>query len=393
MHSRPRRYGTVTKEAEIDRPSPVQPVRPVTLDSRLPSVAFALWGLAGCVFVAAMFAARDVIIPIVAAAVVAVIVAPIARLLVRRLRFSNTLAALAAFLFAVIMVLSLVLVAVPTVQRLAEEFPSLAYRVEYKLRSLALPIDTVKQWSKTVEEMASLGQENEEARQVVVREGGSTIGQLMSSAPQFVAQLVFMLVLVFYFVRERRALQRTIIATAPTGRSRRRISRVCRLVRQNAVSYLGAVTLINITLGIATAICFYLIGMPMPWAWGIAMAVLNYLPFIGPLILEVISFLAALIVFPTIEAALLPPAVLLALNVIESNFGMPLVMQQRFLTSPLATLIGIAFGAWLWGAAGAILAVPLVVMVATGSRAFYQNRETPPVRHAEVVGVSRSRRR
>lgn len=365
----------------------------MTLDSRLPSVAFALWGLAGCVFVAAMFAARDVIIPIVAAAVVAVIVAPIARTLARRLRLPNTLAALAAFLFAVVLVLSLVLIAVPTVQRLAEDFPFLAYRVEYKLRSLALPIETVKQWSKAVEQMASLGQDSEDAGRVVVREGGSTVGQLMSSAPQFVAQLVFMLVLVFYFVRERRALQRTIIATAPTARSRRRIARVCRLVRQNAVSYLGAVTLINIILGAATAICFYLIGMPMPWAWGAAMTVLNYLPFIGPLILEVVSFLAALIVFPSLEAALMPPAVLLALNVVESNFGMPLVLQQRFLTSPLATLIGIAFGAWLWGTAGAILAVPLVVMVATGSRAFYQSRDEPPARRAEVVGVTRSRRR
>lgn len=362
----------------------------MTLDSRLPSVAFAIWGLAGCVFVAALFAARDVVIPIVAAAVVAVLVAPIARLLVRRLRLPNTLAALAAFLFAVILVLSLVLVAVPTVQRLAEDFPILAFRVEYKLRSLALPIDTVKQWSKTVEEMASLGQGNDEARQVVVRDGGSTVGQLMSSAPQFVAQLVFMLVLVFFFVRERRPLHRMIIATAPTGRSRRRIARVCRLVQQNAVSYLGAVSMINVALGVATAIAFYVIGMPMPWAWGAAMTVLNYLPFIGPLILEVISFLAGLVIFPSIEAALVPPAALLLLNILESNFGMPLVMQQRFLTSPLATLIGIAFGAWLWGTAGAILAVPLVVMVATGSRAFYQDRDKPAVRHAEVVGVTRS---
>lgn len=352
----------------------------------LPDAAYALWVLAACAFVAAMFAASAVVIPIVGAAVVAVIVAPFARLLRRRLRLPNGLAALAAFLMAVVVILSLVLGAVPTVQRLADEFPRLAYQVEYKLRSLALPIDAVKRWSKTVEDMASFGQD-EDAREIVVREGAGTIGQLMSSAPEFAAQLLLMLVLVFFFVRDRRALQRSLLRLAPGYRARLRTGRVCRLVQKNAVSYLAVVTAINFTLGIATAIAFWIIGMPQPWAWGAAMMVFNYLPFVGPLALEVISFLAGLIVFPTVEAAFVPPAVLLGLNIIESNFGMPLVMEHRFMTSPLATLIGIAFGAWLWGPAGAILAVPLVVMVATGSRAFYDAKARErPMRYAEVVG-------
>lgn len=358
-------------------------------DDRLPSITYAIWVLAACVFVAAMFAARAVVIPIVGAAVLAVIVAPVTRMLVRRLQIPNGLAALASFLFAMVVILVLVLVSVPTVQRLAEDFPVLAYRVEYELRSLALPIDAVKQWSKTVEEVASFG-EGDEARQVVVQEGRGTIGQLVTSAPEFAAQLVLMLVLVFFFVRDRRALQRAIYALAPTYRARLRVGRVCRLVQRNAVSYLASVTLINFVLGVVTAIAFWIIGMPQPWLWGVAMMVLNYLPFIGPLILEVISFLAALIVLPSAEAALIPPAVLLGLNILESNFGMPLVMEHRFMTSPLAILIGIAFGAWLWGAAGAILAVPLVVMVATGSRAFYSERErAQPARHAEVVDGQR----
>lgn len=347
-------------------------VQPET-QSRLPSIDYAVWVLAACVFGAAMFAASAVVIPIVGAAVVAVIVAPVARALMRRLRLPNGLASLAAFLLALVVILSVALIAVPTMQRLADDFPRMAYRVEYKLRSLALPIDAVKSWSETVEKVTSLGQEADKP-QVVVREGGGTIGQLMSSAPGFAAQLLLMVVLVFFFVRDRRSLHRTLLGLAPSYQSRVRIGRVCRLVQRNAVSYLLAVSMINATLGVATGIAFWIVGMPEPWAWGAAMMVLNYLPFIGPFTLEVVSFLAGLIVFPSIEEALVPPLVLLVLNIVESNFGMPLVMEHRFMTSPLAILIGIAFGAWLWGIAGAILAVPLVVMVATGSRAFYVNR-------------------
>jgi len=348
-------------------------VDPPATESRLPSIDYAVWVLAACVFGAAMFAASAVVIPIVGAAVLSVIVTPIARMLMRRLRLPNGLASLAAFLLTVVVILSVVVIAVPTMQRMVDDFPRMAYRIEYKLRSLALPIDAVKSWSDTVEKVASIGQDTGN-KQVVVREGGSTIGQLMSSAPGFAAQILLMVVLVFFFVRDRRSLQRMVLAAGPTPQARFRIGRVCRLVQRNAVSYLTAITLINVTLGVATGIAFWIIGMPQPWAWGAAMMVMNYLPFIGPFTLVVISFLAGLVVFPSIEAAVVPPLVLLGLNIAESNFGMPLVMEHRFLTSPLAILIGIAFGAWLWGIAGAILAVPLVVMVATGARAFYADR-------------------
>ncbi len=361
-------------------------VEPSAGASRLPSIDYAVWVLAVCIFVAAMFAASAVLVPIVGAGVLAVIVAPIARMLVRRFRLPNGLASLMAFLCAVVVVLTVALIAVPTVQGLVDDFPRLAYRVEYKLRSLALPIDAVKNWSKTVEKVASFGQDSDN-REVVVREGGGTIGQLMSSAPEFAAQLLLMMVLVFFFVRDRRWLNRTMLSVAPTREARLRAGRVFRLVRRNAVSYLAAVSLINLTLGVVTAIAFWIVGMPQPWAWGAAMMVLNYLPFIGALTLQLISFLAGLIVFQTVEAAFIPPLVLLGLNILESNVGMPLVMEQRFMTRPLAILIGIAFGAWLWGTAGAILAVPLVVMVATGSRAFYSDRPRRP-RRAEVVSGS-----
>ncbi len=350
----------------------VEPSTTPTLESRLPSVIYAVWGVAVLALVAALWAAQVLVIPIVAAVVLAVIVTPIARFLVRRLRFPNALAAFAAALIAVMVVLTLLLVAVPTVQRVAADFPTLAYRVEYKLRSIALSIEAVQRWSKTVEEMTSIG-ERDDANRIIVREGQGALGQVISSAPLVVAQLVFMLVLTFFFVRDRRSLQRLLIQAAPTPLTKLRAARVCRLVQRNAASYLLAVSMINLTLGAATAVAFYLADMPAPLAWGVAMAILNFLPFIGPLILQVIAFLAGLVVYPSIEAALIPPALLIALNLVESNFGMPLVMEHRFTTSPLATLIAIALGAWLWGTAGAILAVPLVVMATTAAKAWWRD--------------------
>ncbi|MEQ8398597.1 AI-2E family transporter [Thalassobaculum sp.] len=346
----------------------------LTLEERLPSLSFAVWGAAICIFVAALHVAQDVVIPIVGAMVLAIVLTPVSRYLMRRFMFPNSVAAFAAFVLAFVVILSLLFVAVPTVQRLSEDFPTLAYRVEYKLRSIALSMEAVKRWSKTVEELLSLGGRQPDGGHVVVREGGGAVGQLISSTPKVIAQIVFMLVLVFFFVRDRRGMQRIIIRWAPSQRARFRAARVCRLVQNNAASYLLSVSMINLTLGAATAIAFYIAGMPEPLAWGAAMAVLNFVPYIGPLILQVVSFLAGLVIYPSFEAALIPPAVLIGLNVIEANFGMPLVMERRFLMSPLATLVAIAFGAWLWGTPGAILAVPLVVMATTGASAWRLER-------------------
>ena len=127
-----------------------EPKPPMTLEDRLPSLSFAVWGAAICIFIAALNVAQDVVIPIVAAAVLAVVLTPVARYLMRRLLFPRWLAAFAAFVLAFVVILSLLLVAVPTVQRLSEDFPTLVYRVEYKLRSIALSMEAVQRWSKTV---------------------------------------------------------------------------------------------------------------------------------------------------------------------------------------------------------------------------------------------------
>ena len=347
-----------------------EPRRAVRFERPMPNTSYAVWSLAAVAVLAALYLARVVVVPIVAAAVLAVIVSPVARFLMRRLRFPNGVAAFSAFVFAGVAIVSLMLVAVPTVRRLGNDFPTLLGRIEERLGSIAPSIAALKRWSDTVEKAASLGTVDG-TEEVRVRDGGGAVQQMISATPEVVAQIVFMLVLVFFFVRERRILRRGLIGLASTTQDRLRTSRVCRAVQRNVASYLLSVSMINVVLGIATAIAFTFAGMPEPIVWGAAMAILNFVPIIGPLILQVIAFLAGLVVYPTFQLALIPPALLIGLNLVESNFGLPMVMQRRFQISPLTTLIAIAFGAFLWGTAGAILAVPMVMMAITATKAWF----------------------
>jgi predicted PurR-regulated permease PerM len=103
--------------------------------------------------------------------------------------------------------------------------------------------------------------------------------------------------------------------------------------------------------------------LPSPILWGAFAFVLNYVPYVGPAIMEVLLFGVGLLIFPTLLGALLPPAVFLAITIVEGQFLTPAIVGRQVLNlSPLAVFLSIAFWAWLWGPVGAFLATPILIM-------------------------------
>ena len=58
----------------------------------------------------------------------------------------------------------------------------------------------------------------------------------------------------------------------------------------------------------------YLLGLPSPLLWGALAFVLNYVPYVGPAIMDVLLFVIGLVTFPTLLGALMPPAVFMAIT-------------------------------------------------------------------------------
>jgi predicted PurR-regulated permease PerM len=87
---------------------------------------------------------------------------------------------------------------------------------------------------------------------------------------------------------------------------------------------------------------------------------LNYLPIFGPLLGTGMLFLAGLVTFDTIWQALLPAAAYLIIHIIEGETITPMLLARRFTLNPVLVIISIVFWYWMWGVAGALLAVPLL---------------------------------
>src|SRR5262249_38057238 len=142
-----------------------------------------------------------------------------------------------------------------------------------------------------------------------------------------------------------------------------RFIRIANEIEYSLASYLAVVTVINVVLGVITAVGAWLFGFPNPFLFGIIAAVLNYIPYIGPACVVVILLAVGLVTFPSLGYALIPPACFVVLTTIEGHIVTPTILGRHLLTlNPLAVLLALAFWSWLWGPMGAFLAVPITII-------------------------------
>jgi len=144
--------------------------------------------------------------------------------------------------------------------------------------------------------------------------------------------------------------------------------RLTQAIRQEVARYFGTVALINVGLGIATGIAMYALGMPNALLWGVLAALLNFVPYLGPIAACLIFSCAALITFPTLAHALAVPGVFIGLHLIEGQLVQPLTVGRRCEVNALVILLGIWFGYAYWGIPGVLLATPVLVALKVASQ-------------------------
>jgi predicted PurR-regulated permease PerM len=154
-----------------------------------------------------------------------------------------------------------------------------------------------------------------------------------------------------------------IVRSVDSLSDKKRSLRIVYDVSYEVSRYLLTITAINLCFGILVGLAMAAYAMPNPIAWAVAATLLNYIPYIGAAIGIVLTAAVALITFPTLTMAALPPATYLALHLVEGNVFTPLTLGRRLELNSVAILIAVAFGGWMWGVVGALMGVPLLVVV------------------------------
>jgi predicted PurR-regulated permease PerM len=233
--------------------------------------------------------------------------------------------------------------------------------IKRKLASLTRSLKEIEDATQEVQNLGATGSEEAPALEVVVKETGLSTTVFIGTG-QFLVGLLVTVVLSAFLLATGGRVGRDLAGLLPRFGDRRRLMRITLEIKREISHFLLTVTIINIGLGLAAAGVCWAVGLPNPLLWGVVCGVLNYLPFVGPTMSLAIVSLVGLLTFPHWTEALLAPALILGLNVIESQFVTPTLLALRLSLSPVIVFLAILLWGWLWGIAGVLLAVPLLTM-------------------------------
>ena len=301
--------------------------------------------------------------PVTAALVIAIALVPLLEWFERRGIPSKLSAGLCVILFLLVAIFAIGSIVVPASDWVAQVPTKIT-----KVRSALEPVfDLYKNLDRFIDRVANQIEltHASHARTVTVEQPSSVMGLLATSAPHLLIQLFFSLLVIFFFLAGWTAMRKRTIVSRGSFEGALTTARVIQQVVDATSTYLGTITLINIGLGALTAGALWLLGMPSPIMWGGIVAVANYIPYLGPIASALLLFLGGLMIFPDIWGAMAPPAVFICFHLVEANFFTPMVVGHRLTISPLAILISLSFWAWIWGTTGALLAVPLLIIMKT----------------------------
>jgi len=119
--------------------------------------------------------------------------------------------------------------------------------------------------------------------------------------------------------------------------------------------------------GVVTWLTFWWMGVHYAGLWGVAAGVLNCIPYFGPTLVMAASAMAALLQFKSLVMMATVAAASLAITSVEGFLLTPIFLGVAARVNSVGVFVSIMFWGWMWGAAGMLLAVPIIMIVKTVS--------------------------
>jgi len=307
------------------------------------------------------YIAREVAMPLVLACLLNLVLTPVV-LALARIRIPEPLG-------AALVVVAFLIVAGVGVSTLTEPAAEWLRRLPHVIDQLSDRLDFVqtpaKQLKKAEEALTNLGGGGppDKATQVVVVQQTTLRELLLNETSRFVIGALTTLVLLYFMLAMGDKFLRRLVAALPDFRTKKQAVEIAHQLQSDMSHYLLTVSAINVAFGAIVAGAMLATGMPNPLLWGVMVALLNYIPFLGHTISTIIIAVVALLSFPGLGEALIPPGIFIVLAALEGNVVTPMILARRLTLNPVAVVAALLVWGWLWGIVGLLLAVPLLVVI------------------------------
>jgi len=192
---------------------------------------------------------------------------------------------------------------------------------------------------------------------------GTGLSERLLASTRYVASGLFETVLVLFFLLiSGETFLRRLVEILPRFKNKRQAVDIANQIESDIAGYLMTITIMNVSVGVATGIAVAVAGLDDPLLWGTVAFLLNYVPILGPMIGVVLFLMAGLLSIETLWIAFLPAAAYLAIHLIEGETITPLLLARRFTINPVLVIVSLVFWYWMWGVPGAVLATPMLAV-------------------------------
>jgi len=303
---------------------------------------------------------RSLLLPFILALLLSYLLRPIVRFLAK-IKIPSFIGSALILLSVVLMIGYAISVLAAPVAGWLEKAPYSLQQLKEKLDPFKKPMEKVAQASGAIENLAATdtGKEQKKTPVVEVKQHPIT-DRLVGQTPELVVSTLTMLILLYFLLAYDGVFLAKLIKLMPTLSDKKRAVSIAHEIEGQVSRYLFTITVINCCLGLAVGIAVGLLGLPNPAMWGVMVALLNFIPYLGALTGIVCMTLGAVLSFDSISYALLFPASYLILASLEGNFITPMVMGRSLTLNPVLVLLSLTFWGWMWGIVGVIMAVPIL---------------------------------
>ncbi|MHA7876876.1 AI-2E family transporter [Roseivivax sp.] len=326
---------------------------------RKDGMATALVIVASILVAGVLYVSQDIAAPMTLAIITGIIFAPVMEAF-DRMGLPKGLGAALILLFTLGALATAVVSLEPVFWRFVDAVPAIRREIE---EIVFLFRDTLQSLGNVNEEVkealgggpggASGGGEEEEA-------AVPSLTDALFAAPAVFTQFLIFAGTFYFFLVNRLSVYSFLAGRLSAAGEGETIKTRFRVAEYLVSRYFIAITIVNFGLGFATTAVMTALGMPLPYVWGFAVAIMNYVLYLGPALMVVLLLVAGLVNFEGIMVAA-PAAAFLTLNMIEAQFVTPAFVGRHVKLNPLVVFLSLVFGLWFWGPIGGIVAIPVLV--------------------------------
>ncbi|WP_017444960.1 AI-2E family transporter [Gayadomonas joobiniege] len=316
--------------------------------------------------------AKDFLLPITLAFILSLVLSPAVRLLTK-LKIPNLLASLIMLVVSVAVFVGSLWLVTPAVAEWMSKAPA---KLEQRFNSdkeIQQTISKLQETSKKVNdavEKMDIEKDQRQTTQITVEQESNWSSDILASLQKAVTSVLLIFALTMFLLTSGQQLVLNLVCLSRRRYKRKQYIRLFQRLRSEVGQYLGAAFLVNLTLGCIASLIFWYLDVPLAWTWVVLITFLRFIPYVGISLIAILLTLVSLTHFDTLMESLMPLGIFMGLSTIFGFFIDPLVHGFRLKINPIVVFISVIFWGWLWGAAGAIIAVPLLTVALVAADCF-----------------------